>query len=1044
MNQLLRFGWLPRLGCLLLLLFGTSRTAWAQVDDYTFTASSGTFTPLVNGTQTPILLDDDAIERNIALGFNFSFDGSVSNTVAASSNGFLSFNPSALANYTNGLGNALAATEKPLIAAFWEDLSGGYTANNPVASYATSGAAGSRVFTFEWLNWSRLGGSAGAQFSMQIKLYEGSNRVEMIYRKEANALATGTASIGLAGAGSPPNFLSLSDAGASPTASSISASDLIATSPATGQVYAFVPPVLTGCPPPRSLTIGDITGNSATINFRSGAAAQSFTVTYQAAGGPVQTIPTSNSPVFLVGLAVNTTYTVTVTANCAGGVTSSTATTTFATSNGYCTNVGGSCGTYNITSVALSGTAFNATQLSCIGTANTAYTNYAAIAPNTGTILQGLPYRVAVSLATAGAAGVWIDYNQDGTFAANEFTSVITSGTNGTANIQVPLGATLGRTFMRVRSGFSTISASGACTNAFSGETKDFSLTIGAAPACLPATGLTATLTPTITEADLSFTSASGGGTYTIVYGLAGFDPLTGGTRIAPATSPTRVTGLQSGTTYDFYVVRDCGGTAGQSVYNGPVTFTTPIANDQPCGARVLPLDAVCTPVGTTTFGASATTGTGINTTSCGGFNTAPRDVWFSFTTAASGPLSRAARITVTGGPAGSVQAFSAPSCTGPFTSIGCVTSGNNNTAAGPFDLAPLVPSTTYFVRVFGYGSTDALGAFTICAAAIPNCAEPVALTADNLTGTTADLIWGSQPGAGQTFTVVYSTATAFNPASAGTRITGLTNTNTTLNGLTPSTNYCFYVQRLCNGFNGNSIYSGPVCFTTPAAAPANDEPCAAVALTGPAVAGSTAGATNSTQPGTNIGNCSPARQPNDVWYSFVAGASGAANLTVTGTAVGAVRVFSAATCAGPFTIEQCQSAGASNTGFAAPVQVTGLTPGTRYYVALSGYRFSDAAGPFTVAVAAVLGARTTAASAGLQAFPNPSNTGQVTVRLASMPTATGQVSLLNALGQRVLQVPLRLIGAEQTLGTTGLAAGVYTLRLETGGRTLTQRVVLQ
>ena len=223
---------------------------------------------------------------------------------------------------------------------------------------------------------------------------------------------------------------------------------------------------------------------------------------------------------------------------------------------------------------------------------------------------------------------------------------------------------------------------------------------------------------------------------------------------------------------------------------------------------------------------------------------------------------------------------------------------------------------------------------------------------------------------------------------------------------------------------------------------PANDEPCAAVALGATPVNGSNSGAGTSIQNGISTPACSGGNLPKDVWFSFTPSGT-STTLTLTGSAAGTVRVFSAADCAaGPFNEVFCQGSGASNTAFAAPVVVPGLTAGTRYYVAVSGFNSSDTQGAFTISASAVLGTKAKAETNALVAYPNPSNTGQLTLRLSHL-NATGSVELLNALGQVAARQPLAR-GGETTVSTRGLAAGLYTLRVQAGGEVLTRKVVLQ
>lgn len=94
--------------------------------------------------------------------------------------------------------------------------------------------------------------------------------------------------------------------------------------------------------------------------------------------------------------------------------------------------------------------------------------------------------------------GVWIDYNQNGTFDNSEFTD-LGSQPNGdvffTGNINIPLNAVLGTTRMRVRDRFgdTVLTAADACRLYTYGETEDYQVNISAAPVCTtPAVGGTA------------------------------------------------------------------------------------------------------------------------------------------------------------------------------------------------------------------------------------------------------------------------------------------------------------------------------------------------------------------------------------------------------------------------------------------------------------------------------------------------------------------------------------------------------------------------
>ncbi len=207
----------------------------STANTYSFTTSTGTFTPLSGGTAVSTLLVDDAATV-VPIGFDFQYEGVSYSLAAASSNGFLSFT-----TLGSAFNNSLAASAiRAAVAPLWDDLSG----VGGTASYLTSGTTGTRVFTFEWLNWRWDFSNSAATISFQAKLYEADGKIEFIYRQEAAVPTSSSASIGLSGV-TVGDFLSLSNSSASPSASSLVESDNIATKPATGQIYRFTPPVAT-------------------------------------------------------------------------------------------------------------------------------------------------------------------------------------------------------------------------------------------------------------------------------------------------------------------------------------------------------------------------------------------------------------------------------------------------------------------------------------------------------------------------------------------------------------------------------------------------------------------------------------------------------------------------------------------------------------------------------------------------------------------------------------------------------------------------------
>ncbi len=252
---------------LLFLLFtsGFGGGLKAQVANYSLTASSGTFTPLVGGTTMTLSggSTDDGYWNNIPIGFVFMFDSVNYTTAAGCTNGWLSLvGPMTQNAWTNNLSGGIA-TARPVLAPLWDDHDG--TGITFTWKSEPLGVSGDSVFTAQWLNvdWQFTG---GPNLSMQVKLFKNSRKIQFIYRQESTPIGTfNSASIGISGvATGAGKFLSLNNAGASPATSSTTETTTINSLPATGQIYEFAPPVI-GLPIVATGTKTNVLTNTVTL-----------------------------------------------------------------------------------------------------------------------------------------------------------------------------------------------------------------------------------------------------------------------------------------------------------------------------------------------------------------------------------------------------------------------------------------------------------------------------------------------------------------------------------------------------------------------------------------------------------------------------------------------------------------------------------------------------------------------------------------------------------------------------------------------------------
>ncbi|MBP2284311.1 hypothetical protein H4V97_002629 [Flavobacterium sp. CG_23.5] len=213
------------------------------------------------------------------------------------------------------------------------------------------------------------------------------------------------------------------------------------------------------------------------------------------------------------------------------------------------------------------------------------YTNYAAAGTQTTTVLRGSSYNFNLSVGNGSGthgAGVWIDFNQNGSFSdSGEFflvSNTINPSTTKTISIPIPAGATTGITRMRVRYAYNTTVASGSgmsCTMPGTyGETEDYTISIANTTCSAPAQATVFVLgTKTSTSLPFTFTASSpAASSYLIVRSLTSTPPSqpVNGTIYttanvaslgaafsfvqSAATTSIPETGLSSGTTYYYFI----------------------------------------------------------------------------------------------------------------------------------------------------------------------------------------------------------------------------------------------------------------------------------------------------------------------------------------------------------------------------------------------------------------------------------------------------------------------------------------------------------
>lgn len=148
-----------------------------------------------------------------------------------------------------------------------------------------------------------------------------------------------------------------------------------------------------------------------------------------------------------------------------------------------------------------------------------------------------------------------------------------------------------------------------------------------------------------------------------------------------------------------------------------------------------------------------------------------------------------------------------------------------------------------------------------------------------------------------------------------------------------PGQNYMIRIQR----HNDNSAMNGSLCIWSPAP-PANDAPCNATALTVGTSCSNVAATVVASTPSTGIPVPGCANfGGNDVWFTFVAPATGEIHLETTAGSLNnsGMALYSTTACNGTFTLIECDAD--DGPGSMSEIVRTGLNPGQTYYVRMWG-----------------------------------------------------------------------------------------------------------
>jgi hypothetical protein len=139
-------------------------------------------------------------------------------------------------------------------------------------------------------------------------------------------------------------------------------------------------------------------------------------------------------------------------------------------------------------------------------------------------------------------------------------------------------------------------------------------------------------------------------------------------------------------------------------------------------------------------------------------------------------------------------------------------------------------------------------------------------------------------------------------------------------------------------------------------------------------------------------------------------------------------------------------------TSSASPITLTGLVPGLTYTVQVrstcgTGITVTYTAGaPIIYSFRGALANRAALGAGSLDVFPNPAHRAASLLLPAVAGATQARVVLLNAIGQqiRTLTVPLSGVETRASFDLSGVASGLYTLRVAAGSQAASQRLVVE
>ncbi|MFM8597315.1 MAG: GEVED domain-containing protein [Flavobacteriales bacterium] len=787
--------------------------------------------------------------------------------------------------------------------------------------------------------------------------------------------------------------------------------------------YAGIPPTLDGCPlnqtygecedydfvvvastacsgtPVAGTAVSSASPVCPSVNYTlslSGST-QAAGLTYQwqsapSATGPWTNIPTGTTPSFTTSQLVDTWYKCTVTCSGQSATSSVVAVATNSFLACYCGSQATSTADEEILNVSLNtlNNTSTCTTTGGTGSIQSQYSNYTALTP---TILTtGASFPLSVQIGTCGgnynnATKVWIDYNQNGSFAdpGEEVyaSAAVVSGPHiETGTITIPTTAATGNTMMRVVNVETwAVTNINPCGNYTWGETEDYYVNIIAATPCTgtPSAGdavasATTVCPSTTVNMSLANSTIASGITYQWLSASAATGPWT---PISGANNSTYSTTI-SADTY-FACILNCTNSNASDTSTAVLVLSTPFFQ---CYCATVNAGGAGSLMDNVAFGNGGSSFWNNNTSTT---QPTASPYYSSFTT---GPdviqgmdytmgVTIQAPLVYTGAIVSVWIDYDHSGSYDPseWTQVGTNIAGNTTgTVNITIPMTALTGNTGMRVRSRGAGNIN--GAPNACTnmgsgetedyiiniLPAPDCANPTGITAT--TGVDSILTnWN--------WSQTVLPLTGFNmqlveagmPFSSGTSY--VLNANTTDTLVNPAfiagQSFVIYLQSVCG--QDTSYFIGPVPVVLPMT---NDDMCnaAAIPVDGYPYIFNNTGATVNPAEATVVPPATGAQTTTGwdnqnlnltTWFTFVAPPSG--NVRINSTALnynGQIAVYAATDCAitGSFTLQAANDDDLDGANQAPNFTICGLNAGDTYYLLHDA--FNNTAGNYAIAISPI------------------------------------------------------------------------------------------